>query len=113
MVEPAFQSPVAPKLKIGFWHSFHDLKGECFSAMKRPGFLKASMGIVALAQGEPQAVLDGRQIRRLAKPHVIRAFATDRIDARYHLTLAGGNERPFFRSAHARPLSGSGRQLLR
>jgi hypothetical protein len=60
MVEPAFQSPVAPKLKIGFWHSFHDLKGKCFSAMKRPGFLKASMGIVALAQGEPQAVLDAR-----------------------------------------------------
>jgi len=90
MVEPAFQSPVAPKLKIGFWHSFHDLKGKCFSAMKRPGFLKASMGIVALAQGEPQAVLDGRQIRRLAKPHVIRAFATDRIDARYHFALLVG-----------------------
>jgi len=37
MVEPAFQSLVAPELKIVFWQGFHDLEGKRLRAVMHLG----------------------------------------------------------------------------
>jgi hypothetical protein len=59
----------------------NDIEGKGRTAMRVPGFLQRAVRIGALAQREPQAVLDGGKVRRAADPHRIACRAADGVDA--------------------------------
>ncbi len=61
-------------------------------AMGVPGGLQRAAAVATLAQREPDAVLDGLEVRSLADPDLARGRAAQHVDARDRLPLlVGGN----------------------
>src|SRR5579864_1478150 len=77
-------------------------------AMRVPGGLEAAAGVAALAQREPDAVLDRLQIRRLADPGLAQGRAADHVDARNGLPLLVGGDGYFPVDSHGWALAGGG-----
>jgi hypothetical protein len=74
-------------------------------AMHLPRSLEATAGVAALAQREPDAVLDGLEVRGLTDPGLARGRAADDVDARNGLPVLVGGDRCF-------PVDGHGEGAL-
>ena len=70
--------------------SLDHLERECIAAMIGPRCLERSMCVAALPQREPQAVLNGGQIRRTAHPQLAGRHAPNSIDAGFNLAVSVG-----------------------
>jgi len=71
------------------------LEGEGIGAVSRPGALEFPVGMAPGAQREPDPVLDGFQVERLANPGLARSRAANGVNAGGALALLVGGDRRF------------------
>ena len=76
-----------------FLQSFERFEGEPSLAMRRPRALQLAIAVIALAEREPDAVLDGVEIERTAYPGLARRRTTHGEDPGDALALLVGRDR--------------------
>src|SRR3954447_20981008 len=77
-------------------------KRQACLAMGVPRSLEATTGVATLAQREPDAVLDGLEVRGLTDPSLARGRAADDVDARDGLPVLVGGDSCFPVDGHVK-----------